>query len=129
MRNNDLIWTADSFGEVIRRGREAAGLNQKQLARACGTISPMYVCQIEKGDRVPSVRVCRLLAKALELNEQKLLLLAHQTRAPTEIKDLLVHGTHIDNRFMNLSKEASKLPKEKKNRLAKAWEEVLRAVL
>src|SRR5215470_17948932 len=107
MHNNDLIWAADSFGEVIRRAREAAGLNQKQLAKACRTISPMYISQIEhgKGNRIPSVKVCQLLANVLDLDEQKLLLLRHQSKAPEEIKDLLAraesepNGAKIDNRF------------------------------
>jgi transcriptional regulator with XRE-family HTH domain len=135
MHNNDLIWAADSFGEVIRRAREAAGLNQKQLAKACRTISPMYISQIEKGTRHPSVKVCRLLANALELDEQKLLLLAHQSRAPNEIKDLLTrersepYGDKIDNRFKNLLKAVNQLPQDKKNQIAKVWEDALRLVI
>ena len=134
MRDNDLIWAADSLGEVIRRAREKLGLNQRALARACRDVSPMYLSQIEKGDRVPSERVCGLLAKALELDEQRLLLLAHKARAPEKIKHLVreesePYGNRMDIRFMNLSREASKLPKEKKNQIAKAWEEVLRLVV
>jgi transcriptional regulator with XRE-family HTH domain len=134
MHNNDLIWAADSFGEVIRRAREAAGLNQKELAKACRTISPMYISQIEKGDRHPSVKVCQLLASALDLDEQKLLLLAHQSRAPKEIKDLLAregsepYGDKIDNRFKVLLNAVNKLPQDKKNEIANLWEGMLRAV-
>jgi transcriptional regulator with XRE-family HTH domain len=136
MRNNDLIWAADSFGEVIRRAREAAGLNQKQLAKACRTISPMYVSQIEhgKGGRLPSVKVCRLLADVLDLDEQRLLLLRHQSKAPTEIKDLLAreksepNGLKIDNRFRHLLNVVNQLPPEKRNQIARVWEDALKLV-
>src|SRR2546427_69953 len=87
--DKELVWAGNSFGEVIRRARERAGLNQKQLAIACRTISPMYISQIEKGDRVPSVKVCRLLARALDLDEQRLQLLAHRFRPRKELRDLL----------------------------------------
>jgi transcriptional regulator with XRE-family HTH domain len=131
MGNNELIWAADSFGEVIRRAREAAGFNQKELAKACRTISPMYVSQIEKGDRIPSVKVCGLLANALDLDEQKLLLLRHQSKAPTEIKDLLAreksepNGLKIDNRFRQLLSVVNQLPPDKRNQIAKVWEDAL----
>jgi transcriptional regulator with XRE-family HTH domain len=134
MRNSDLIWAADSFGEVIRRAREAAGLNQRELAKACRTISPMYVSQIEKGTggRLPSVKVCRLLANVLNLDEQKLLLLRHQSKAPKEIKDLLSreksepNGLKIDNRFRQLLSVVNQLPSEKRNQIAKVWEDALK---
>src|SRR5215813_301115 len=135
MRNNDLIWAAVSFGEVIRRASEAAGLNQKQLAKACRAISPMYVSQIEKGDRIPSVKVCHLLANALGLDEQKLLLLRHRSKAPKEIEDLLAreesgpYGDKIDNRFKNLLKAANQLPQDKRNQIAKVWEDALKLVV
>jgi transcriptional regulator with XRE-family HTH domain len=135
MRNDDLIWAADSFGEVIRRAREAAGLNQKQLASACRKISPMYVSQIEKGDRIPSVRVCGLLANALDLDEQKLLLLRHQFKAPKEIKDLLAreksdpNGIKINNRFKHLLIRVNRLNPEKQNQVANVLEDVLKAMV
>ena len=137
MHNNDLIWAADSFGEVIRRAREAVGLNQKQLARACRTITPMYISQIEngKGNRIPSVKVCRLLANALELDEQKLFLLRHQSKAPKEIKDILAreksepNGLKIDNRFRQLLSVVNQLPPEKRNQIAKVCEDALKLLL
>src|SRR5439155_22163760 len=99
------VWAGNSFGEVIRRARERAGLNQKQLAKSCRTISPMYISQIEKGVRVPSVKVCRLRASALDLDEQRLQLLAHRFRPRRELRDVLAReelepdGNKIDNRL------------------------------
>jgi len=135
MHSNDLIWAADSFGEVIRRAREAVGMNQKQLARACRTISPMYISQIEKDKRVPSVTVCRLLASALDLEEERLQLLAHRFRAKKEIKDLLAreelepNGVKIDNRFRHLLNVVNQLPPEKRNQIARVWEDALKLVV
>ena len=135
MHSNELIWAADSFGEVIRRASEAAGMNQKQLARACRTISPMYISQIEKDKRIPSVTVCRLLASVLNLDERKLLLLRHRSKAPKEIEDLLVreeaepNGVKIDNRFRHLLNVVNQLAPEKKNQIAKVWEDALKLVV
>lgn len=127
----DLIWAADTLGGVIRRARDARNLTQRELAQRC-SISPMYVSQIENGDRVPSVKICRLLAKALELDERRLLLLAYRTSAPEEIKDLLAHeepapyGDRIGNGLLNLVRAASILPDDKRQQLTRFWEESLR---
>ena len=64
MGQEDVIWTAASFGEVIRRAREAQGLTQKALAARCD-ISGMYVSQIETQQRIPALPTCRRLAQAL----------------------------------------------------------------
>lgn len=130
MQSRDLVWVADSFGKVIRKAREAQGMTQKELAKPCH-ISPMYISQIEKWDRIPQVKICRLLAKALDLEESRLLLLAYRTKAPKEIKDLLLQeglepdGDQLDSRFKSLLQIISTLPKDQQNRVAKILEDSL----
>ena len=52
------LTTHDTLGALVRRHREALGLTQQALARAC-QLSPVYISQIEKGERIPSVAACR----------------------------------------------------------------------
>lgn len=53
----------ESVGQRVRRLRLARGLTQRQLA-APG-VSNAYVSRIESGDRAPSLRVLRILARRL----------------------------------------------------------------
>ncbi len=125
MRRQDLVWAADSFGEVVRRAREVKGLTQKELAKNCDDISGMYISQIESGQRVPRMKICRRLAQALDLDERRLLLLAYRSNAPKEIRELLdSEGSSeeaLSNRFLSLLRIANSLPADSKDQLAKAW--------
>lgn len=53
------------FGRVIRRRREAAGLSQEKLAALAG-LHRTYVSLLERGKRMPSIEVVRVIAAALE---------------------------------------------------------------
>lgn len=73
--NNEFL----TFGEVIKRARKGQ-FSQKELGAEIG-VWDTYVGQIEKGDKVPSDEVCVKLAEVLNLDVQKLLLLAYERRA------------------------------------------------
>lgn len=60
-------------GQAIRRERKARHLNQGALATRAG-ISPIFLRKIEAGDRNPSRATLTMLAGALELELQQLLL-------------------------------------------------------
>jgi transcriptional regulator with XRE-family HTH domain len=118
MRGDRFIWDANSFGEIIKKAREQKGWTQAELAKLC-ELSAMYISQIEKGDRVPKVRVCRLLSKTLDLDVKRLLFLAYQTSAPREIQEILAQKASalpyqdpnvrmIFDAVMNLSEEQKK---------------------
>jgi len=66
----------DSFdkalGQIIAAERKRLGLTQEGLADACG-IHTTYVSQLERGLKSPTVRVLRLVAKALEMSAADLL--------------------------------------------------------
>jgi transcriptional regulator with XRE-family HTH domain len=64
--------TRDSFGRFLREARLARRLSQAALARAAG-ISPVFVSQLETGQRVPSDRVVKALATALGLPSREVL--------------------------------------------------------
>ena len=63
------------LGEIIRRQRLFKPLTQHELAVMAG-ISPSHLGRIERGERFPSVRVLRRIAKPLGFEEDELFTLA-----------------------------------------------------
>ena len=64
--------TARQFGKRLRALREAAKLNQGQLAAKAG-LSRTYLNQLEAGKRDPSLSTLTRLAKALGVKVEALL--------------------------------------------------------
>ena len=62
--------SAESVGARLRRLRLERGLSQRQLASR--GISYAYVSRIESGQRIPSVRAIRLLARRLGVTPEYL---------------------------------------------------------
>jgi transcriptional regulator with XRE-family HTH domain len=60
-----VVALQQKFGRVIRRRREAAGLSQEKLAALAG-LHRTYVSLLERGKRMPSIEVVRVIAAALE---------------------------------------------------------------
>jgi len=117
----DMALATNSFGGVVRKARIKKGFTQKELARRSGNVSAMFVSQIETGERLPSVRICQLLAKALELDEKHLLKIIHRSKAPEEIKQLLseseaeILGVSLSPRLAALVKYIGTLSNEARN--------------
>jgi transcriptional regulator with XRE-family HTH domain len=65
----------NSLGEIIRRQRVTLPLTQQELAAMTG-VSPSYLGRIERGERYPSARVLRKIAKPLGFGENELFTLA-----------------------------------------------------
>src|SRR3954468_19889712 len=56
-----------AVGTRLREARLAAGMSQRELAfPGCTAV---YICRIERGDRVPSLQLLRELARRLEIDE------------------------------------------------------------
>ncbi len=53
------------FGRVIRQRREDAGLSQEKLAELAG-LHRTYISLLERGKRMPSIEVVRVLASSLK---------------------------------------------------------------
>ena len=65
----------DNLGELIRRQRVNVPMTQQELAAASG-VSPSYLGRIERGERYPSARVLRRIARPLGFGEDELFTLA-----------------------------------------------------
>jgi transcriptional regulator with XRE-family HTH domain len=61
---------SETIGERIRRLRSEAGLSQRAIAGP--GVSAAYICRIEKGERTPSVKALRVMAKNLGVTAEYL---------------------------------------------------------
>ncbi len=58
----------DGVGERLKEARVEAGMSQRALSfQGCTAV---YICRIERGDRVPSLQVLRELADRLSVNPE-----------------------------------------------------------
>ena len=123
----------DSLGALVRTHREALGLTQQALARAC-ELSPVYISQIEKGERIPSVAACRALATALGCAPRLLVLRAYRATAPAEIQDLLRDEGMVASEdplwqeLTPLLTTVQTLPKATRQQLVALWQASLKLV-
>lgn len=60
--------TEETVGERIRRLREEKGMSQRDMARLTKGVSEGYVSKIETGDREPSIKALREIARVLDVN-------------------------------------------------------------
>jgi transcriptional regulator with XRE-family HTH domain len=87
--------TRKGFGDLVRRARQSRNLSQAALARAART-SAAFICQIERGDRIPSDRIARRLAIALGLQWQEVVRIVYRLRSP-EAKGLFDAPTGLSS--------------------------------
>jgi transcriptional regulator with XRE-family HTH domain len=62
----------EGCGPLIREARQAAGLNQSELARRCGVV-PSHICDYERGQWNPRRRTLRRIAQALGCPVERLI--------------------------------------------------------
>jgi transcriptional regulator with XRE-family HTH domain len=60
-----MVNLQERFGRVIRQRREAAGLSQEKLAALAG-LHRTYISLLERGKRMPSIEVVRVVAAGLD---------------------------------------------------------------
>jgi transcriptional regulator with XRE-family HTH domain len=65
----------EELGKTIRILRDAKGYSMSEMARRCG-VSTAFLSLVEKGDRHPSLKSLRSMAKALGLPSDALLQIA-----------------------------------------------------
>jgi len=63
------------LGRTLKRQRAMMGLNLAEVSGKSG-VSASHLGRIERGERFPSARVLRKIAKALELDENELSVMA-----------------------------------------------------
>ena len=63
------------LSKILKQERLMAELTLRQLSDSSG-VSPSHLGRIERGERFPSGYILRKIAKALELDESQLLMLA-----------------------------------------------------
>ncbi len=125
--------TDETFGALVRTHRDALGLTQQSLARAC-QLSPIYISQIEKGERIPSVSACRALATALGCPQRLLVLRAFRATAPAELQELLPDEGVVapDDPVMQelapLVAAVQTLPPATRQQLLELWQDTLQLV-
>lgn len=66
----------ETLGQVLKERRAAYDLTQRELARKLG-VKASHVAYLENGRRRPSLSLLSRLADTLELDKQRLFLLAH----------------------------------------------------
>jgi transcriptional regulator with XRE-family HTH domain len=94
--------SAESIGARVRRLRLAGGLSQRQLASE--GVSCAYISRIESGQRVPSVRAIRLLARRLGVTPEYLE--SGIDMAPVEALELRLADAELRLRLGDHSTEA-----------------------
>jgi transcriptional regulator with XRE-family HTH domain len=65
----------NGLGEALRQQREAIPLTLQELAKM-GGVSPSHLGRIERGERYPSARILRKIAKPLGFEEDELFTIA-----------------------------------------------------
>jgi len=66
----------ETLGQVLKQRRGAYDLTQRELARKLG-VKASHVAYLENGRRRPSLSLLSRLAETLDLDKQRLFLLAH----------------------------------------------------
>ena len=66
----------ETLGQVLKQRRGAYALTQRELARKLG-VKASHVAYLENGRRRPSLSLLARLADTLDLDKQRLFLLAH----------------------------------------------------
>ena len=61
------------LGVTLRKGRESAGLTQREVADDLGYSSPQFVSNIERGLCAPPLNVLRFMIEAYGLSPNKIL--------------------------------------------------------
>ena len=73
--NIKMVNISSNFGRIIKQQRTALQLTLQQLADMSG-VSPSHLGRIERGQRFPSARILRKMAKPLSFDEDALFTLA-----------------------------------------------------
>jgi len=77
----------DSIGKIIKRQRLLSDLSKGELAKRAG-VHQTLIGRLERGERTPSARTLRKLAKVLSISEVELLMHAGYLSEPASAKKI-----------------------------------------
>ncbi len=112
----------------------ARGLTKQALTRTC-QLSSIYISQIEKAERIPSVSACSALATALGCPPKLLVLRAFRATAPEELKEMLQDESvaapddPVMQELAPLVATVQTLPSVTRNQLMGLWQATLLLVV
>ena len=88
---------SSDFGKVLKRLRLMIPLTLQELAAKSG-VSASHLARIERGERFPSARILRKIAKPLELDESQLLTFAGYLSLPSPSVEAEIH--HLPTTYL-----------------------------
>jgi len=112
-----MIHTGSNLGKLIKQKRVSVPLTLCELGSSSG-VSPSHLGRIERGERLPSARVLRKIAKPLGFKEEELFMIAGFLSSPSS-DQVKPSGSH----------HYSKLDPLAANALSQEPAEVQRAVI
>ncbi|OGO18439.1 MAG: transcriptional regulator [Chloroflexi bacterium RBG_16_50_11] len=96
---NAMVFENNDLGRILKQQRISIPLTLQELAAASG-VSSSHLGRIERGERFPSARILRKIAKPLGFNEDELFTLAGfltpQNSGVAEESDTRYAGRHLD---------------------------------
>jgi len=113
---------AEALGAFIRSQRELARLSLRQLAEMTSLSHP-YLSQVERGLHQPSVRVLKLLAEALNVSAETLLVQAGLLSGHSEPDD---DGSKTTEQVTALIRTDKRLTEAQKAALLAVYDSMLR---
>lgn len=96
---------AGGLGEFIRAQRQLANLSLRQFAEMT-TLSNPYLSQLERGIHQPSLRVVQLIADALGMPVESLLVASGLASADEQATASVEEAVRADSRLSAAQKEA-----------------------
>lgn len=78
----NTVTTNNTLGEIIKKQRTSLALTLQELA-AAAKVSASHLGRIERGERFPSARILRRLARPLDFEENELFTLAGYLTPPS----------------------------------------------
>jgi transcriptional regulator with XRE-family HTH domain len=112
---------AAALGAFIRSQRELARLSLRQLAELTSLSHP-YLSQLERGLHQPSLRVLKLIAEALNVSAETVLMQAGLLGEPDE-RD--AHGGRITEQVTALIQADNRLSESQKTALLAVYDSML----
>ena len=82
----------ENLGKIIKKQRVMMSLTMRELAERSG-VSASHLGRIERGERFPSARILRKIAKPLGFGEEELFTFANYLTSQSSTAD--EHKTHI----------------------------------